>query len=174
MLHRELDAVAKAYIDGYNSAKGIVDDGEMTYIDLGLPSGTLWATRFIGATEEHPEGCRMVYEDAKNYHLPTIQQLDELHHCLESKVTGRYDGENGDTRTANFYGINGNVFSLPIRGFVYRGQLNSYPLVFWLAEKVDDSHNVRVAYDGIWYVDNLKVESKDLFIGSFLSVLTVK
>lgn len=162
VLHRELDAVAKAYIDGYNSAKGIVDDGEMTYVDLGLPSGTLWATKFMGATEEHPEGSRMVYADAMRYNIPTVQQVNELS-AIPSEIRNN---------TVTFYGINGNTLSLPVIGYIAAGNLKSN-LAFWVNNSINDAHRISIAcYDLIKNGWGLRFTY--VYIGSFISVETVK
>lgn len=169
MLQKQLDAIAKAYIDGYNRAKGIVEDDNMSYVDLGLPSRILWATRFIGATEERPEGSRMVYADATKYNLPTEEQRAELHtlpfKCVDKNVI--------------FYGINGNTLTLPMTGFIESGKTIGNRLSFWLKDsyvKDDDYHRMWVADDVCdtppdkW----LKQKITSVFMGSFLSVLTVK
>ena len=43
---------------------------EIEYVDLGLPSGTLWATHYLGATEDNPSGDL--------YYWGEIEPLDSL------------------------------------------------------------------------------------------------
>lgn len=70
------NAIEKAYLQGYNDAVEenskehikIVEDG-IEYIDLGLPSGTLWALN-------HPKFIS--YHDAQKLNIPTKAQIDEL------------------------------------------------------------------------------------------------
>lgn len=164
VLHRELDAVAKAYIDGYNSAKGIVDDGDMTYIDLGLPSGTLWATRFVGATEEHPEGCRMVYASALAYNIPTESQWNELMNLPHRIKEGK----------AIFYGTNGNHLTLQMTGFIHRDKLSIPILVFWLYNPQDGKEESKVAFARYVYNHGWSLQTSELFVGAFTSIIVVK
>lgn len=168
VLSEQIDKVKQAYIAGYNEAKGIVVEDNVTYIDLGLQSGTLWATKFIGATEGKPEGCRMVYEDAKSFSLPTEEQFLELHR-LPYKI---------NETTIDLYGCNGNILSLPLCGFVQNGDLVANNIHLWLRDKEPTEWNsVRVgSYFGKSYAVN--ANNKDyvylLFMGSLLPVLTVK
>lgn len=77
--------LAKAYQDGYN--QGICDSthkiniDDVEYLDLGLPSGTLWSFP--------PYYCNygwklklLPYEQVKDLNLPTREQWEELcQHC---------------------------------------------------------------------------------------------
>lgn len=168
VLSEQIDKVKQAYIAGYNEAKGIVVEDNVTYIDLGLQSGTLWATKFIGATEEKPEGCRMVYEDAKKFLLPTAEQFLELSR-LPYKI---------NETTIDLYGCNGNILSLPLCGFIQNGDLVANNIHLWLRdEKTTEWNSVNVGrYFGKYHgvdVNNYGFVSL-LFIGNLLPVLTVK
>ena len=76
-------AIAQAYLDGYRD--GYKDheeeipvdlrDNKTEYIDLGLPSGTLWADRY---ESEGGKTLFLTYEEASKYNLPSDEQWNEL------------------------------------------------------------------------------------------------
>ena len=78
-------AIADAYIEGYkagykNREEEIpmdLRDEKTEYVDLGLPSRTLWSTDY-----EHKQGeggyLFLPYEKAENFKLPTKEQWEEL------------------------------------------------------------------------------------------------
>jgi hypothetical protein len=85
------------------------------YIDLGLPSGALWATCNVGATT--PEGYGNFYSWVDNYwnmpaNMPTIEQWNELANNTTGAWTNR-NGVNGRLFTAS----NGNTLFLPAAGY---------------------------------------------------------
>lgn len=115
-------AIAQAYIDGYrdgyrdkeNDTPVNLADSDDKYVDLRLPSGTLWAADY----ERTDDGklLYLTYEEAKKkgYKLPTKEQWDELfdqckhsHHgactCLSEIV---------------FCGCNGNKLTIESTGYI--------------------------------------------------------
>jgi hypothetical protein len=78
-------AIEKAYADGYNagyadgisskSANTILIDG-VEYVDLNLPSGTLWASDYL--KDSNNDYCYMIYDEAVKWNIPTISQYKEL------------------------------------------------------------------------------------------------
>ena len=85
-------AVADAYVKGYNAAceelnneKGkIVEVDGLKFIDMDLPSGTLWCTELYGESYLS-KGHLMNFQEAVKYSLPTWDQCLEL--FRECKVT---------------------------------------------------------------------------------------
>lgn len=87
----------------------------ITFVDLGLPSGTLWASRNIGA---HSQGNSGIYISKpvtfhhNGYKIPTKEQFEELRHECKWKWT-----------TKNYkygykvIGKNGKSIFLPATGF---------------------------------------------------------
>ena len=78
--------VADAYMAGYNAgyqdgvdkvAKEIVSE-ETEFVDLGLPSGTLWASDYV---KDWDEVLFLPYSEALKYDVPTKEQVDELREC---------------------------------------------------------------------------------------------
>jgi len=74
-------AIADAYVEGYNAAckdnnhldKQIYNDDGVKYVDMDLPSGTLWATGLLNYGT-----VKATYNDALNYSIPTYKQWQEL------------------------------------------------------------------------------------------------
>lgn len=121
VLQDQINTIAQAYIEGYNKSRAVVVENDIEYIDLGLPSGTLWATKFL-----NDEG--MVYCDAESYKLPTEEQYEEFRKLRWRIVENKY---------IIITGLNGNEIALPLR----------YSLTFWLAgQKTNESFEVFVAY----------------------------
>ena len=90
------EAFAKVYADGYRDGYkdckeeiqvNLKDNTE--YVDLGLPSGTLWATDF-----EKVDGtiCYMTYGDASQLTIPTKRQWDELAQKCQWKYSNKPEG----------------------------------------------------------------------------------
>lgn len=99
-------AIAKAFADGYKSG---YEDGEKSvpvennidefeWIDLGLPSGTLWAI----PRDEGGKLISLTYLNAdKKYNLPTMEQVLELEkYCCHIGCK-------------SFRGPNGNIIKFP-------------------------------------------------------------
>lgn len=97
------------------------------YVDLGLPSGTLWATCNIGAKKPEDYGDYLSWNDGKTaaanwgngWRMPTGEQWKELQKNTKSTWTTR-NGVNGRLFMAN----NGNSLFLPASGYRYEGSLN--------------------------------------------------
>ena len=71
------------------------------YVDLGLPSGTLWADRNVGAKDIHDLGTLQGCDDISG--LPTYDQAVELVECCDfyketngGKALWRVQGPNGN------------------------------------------------------------------------------
>jgi len=76
-------AIEKAYQDGYNDGLNhlALEEQEaaktgVKYVDLGLPSGTLWSSQYITNIKGQVE--MMPYLDASKHIIPTKQQFVEL------------------------------------------------------------------------------------------------
>jgi len=87
---------------------------EPQYVDLGLPSGTLWADRNIGANSPEEYGVYYTLDEAKTLDctLPSNEQFDELANKCSSIWTTQ-NGINGRLLT----GPNGNKLFLPAAGY---------------------------------------------------------
>gem|GEM_PF-6553276 len=88
------------------------------YVDLGLPSGTRWADRNVGArgTLYYGEKYRLGAPELTNYDIPTREMFEELSkYCTVSQQTGPIDN-NGSTALffLIFTGRNGNSIRFPL------------------------------------------------------------
>lgn len=100
------EAVAEAYQKGFEAAQkvkdGVLIDDEIEYIDLGLPSGTLWSRKPIG---------QFSYHDAQKYSLPTVEQFEELCEC---RFNGLIKDDNNKIY-ANVLAPNGKSLNFPLK-----------------------------------------------------------
>ena len=78
------------------------------YVDLDLPSGTLWADSNIGAKTIESYGDYISFDDAQRYTLPTAEQFKEL--IRECKWRR-------NERGCWIIGKNGNAIFLPAAGY---------------------------------------------------------
>lgn len=91
------EAFAKVYADGYrdgykdreNEIPVDLRDSITEYVDLGLPSGTLWSTDF---EKEDGNVCYMTYGDASQFNIPTIRQWNELVQKCQWKYSNKSEG----------------------------------------------------------------------------------
>jgi len=134
--------VAQAFADGYRMGyKDREDeipvdlrDGNTEYVDLGLPSGTLWAK---GYEKTDDNFLYLPYVQAKDYSLPTRSQWEELVKYCKWGWCGkvfRCTGRNGET------------IDFPKTGKIdttYENDGNSY---LWLLEDSLDDENNAYAY----------------------------
>ena len=161
------NTIAQAYADGYR--KGYKDredeipvnlrDGNTEYVDLGLPSGTLWSNDYEKMDEKT---LFLTYEKAEGYSLPSVKQCEEL----LSKCRWTY------TRTSGFtcIGPNGNIIRFRHTGFMkIEGKIIHFDQCYmWLS--FDDSGTTKkgMVQDG----EVMKIS--DVFMGYRLPVRLVK
>ncbi len=137
------------------------------YVDLGLPSGTLWATCNLGAFS--PEEYGGYYEDfsgeeipmvSKSWRLPSLSELYEL--VDQCTRTSTY--KNG-VYGINLKGPNGNSIFLPAAGVQYKsGDWNMEYLVYFSSSNSkypDEGYSPRI----LFYYRN------DLNVGGWLPLL---
>ena len=117
-------AIAQAYIDGYrdgyrdkeSETPVNVDNSDDKYVDLGLPSGTLWARDYEYYTGSSYDICYMTYAEAQSkwYKLPTEKQVQELFNCCKYEYIRPSAKDLSDW--INFIGPNGNELCFRITG----------------------------------------------------------
>ena len=83
-------AIEQAYIDGYNDGLKHLENEKLEamkegveYVDLGLPSGTLWSSSYI--KDERGVTRRIPFMDASQLSIPTWEDYKEL--CNECKLS---------------------------------------------------------------------------------------
>lgn len=150
-------AIAQAYIDGYrdgykdreNEIPMSHSGNETEYIDLGLPSGTLWATDY-----EKSDGERLYlsYGQTKGLKLPTEEQWKELFE--QCKYV--HHEESGWLSKIEFAGPNGNILTIEATGKILVSEIeDSYNVHFWIEQDGDDGENneydaATADYSRIW------------------------
>lgn len=165
------NAIAKAYMDGYKDGYKDredelpvdIQDDNTTYVDLGLPSGTLWAADY---EKDGDSNLYLPYCKAKNYKLPTEEQWKELKdNCVWTYEADQY----GYLYKGVCIGPNGNHIAFTYTGFKKADKKESvYTVYFWIAS---ENHNAVKMY-----ASNCTGVSKieDLFVGYKLPVRLVR
>ena len=170
------EVIEKAYSEGYK--EGYLDGkderpldihGEVEFIDLALPSKTLWADNYL--MNEKGETTYFPYCNAESLNLPTEEQWVELqNYCswhLESK-----------TKTVVCVGPNGASIRFPRTGVFLRDDwFNRSYIYFWLrSETILDSDSVREnRLCAHWYGYNTEgFETISLFSGNMIPVRLVQ
>ena len=164
------DAIAEAYMEGYKQGyedgKAEVpvkhENDEMEFVDLGLPSGTLWAKDYL---KENGEVVYLPYIEAKNYKLPTKEQLEELIKWCNV----RSEGDPYLTRT-RIIGTSGAMIQIPNIGY-YEGEKKEFKTHnrIWLQDNESNSTSRSVGY-----FSTQGISTFSTFMGFKLPVLLVK
>lgn len=139
-------AIAQAYIDGYKDGykngkeNAQIECNDAEFVDLGLPSGTLWASDYLKDTEGKVR--YLPYVEAKEYPLPSIEQWKELERCCQ------WIGRN-NKNVVDCTGPNGNVISFLLTGyFSSTKKVERRAVYLWLFSKDTDKKNsVCIEYD---------------------------
>ncbi len=136
-------AIAQAYMDGYRD--GYKDreqeipadfrDNKTEYVDLGLPSRTLWSSDYEKDGDSY---IFLPYERAEYLKIPTEEQWEELYEsCLWEYEIDEYF----DFRKVKCIGPNGNVIVFKRTGMITSDKNeNNWESFFWV-EDADDNMN---------------------------------
>lgn len=165
------EAIAKVYADGYRD--GYKDREEMIpvdlrndtteYVDLGLPSGTLWASDF---EKENDSILYFPYDAAKIFNLPTKEQWEELKTNCNWIIK---------PKTIYCVGPNGNCLNFTSTGFVKirKKVYDEEEIYFW---NEDNDNNCQKKATRIWRIDFDRFNSQSLkcFSGDKLPVRQVR
>lgn len=167
-------AIEEAFKDGYregyrdrdNEIPILENDDE--YVDLGLPSGTLWSAEFVKNEEE--KVMYYPYCEVDSLDIPTVEQWEELqNYCAWSL---------NEKKTIECIGPNGAVIRFPRTGIFGGGDwYNGSYIYFWLksdktTEAGSERENRRAAY---WYGYRTKgFETKPLFAGLKIPIRLVR
>lgn len=119
-----------------------VKDVPEAIIDLGLPSGTMWASCNIGANSPEEYGDLFTWEEAQSYDCPSLDEIKELLEYCPSEWT-TLNGVNGRM----FTGPNGNSIFLPAAGNRWWGSsLNNVGVFGYCWSSTKDSDDSYDAY----------------------------
>lgn len=132
-------AVEKAYMDGYeegyraaeNSKVNEVIDG-VEYVDLGLPSGTKWASGYL-TDNNKGERIYLTYGEAEKLNIPTTEQFRELLNCCINTSLSYI--RSGIVYGKQFLGSNGNFVEYYNAEMVFGDKMKPLGnIAFWLKE----------------------------------------
>ena len=168
------EAFAKVYADGYRDgfkdreAEIPVDlrDNKTEYVDLGLPSGTLWAADY---EKEGGNILYMPYDKASQFDIPTEEQCNELLSLCrwESMGINRYSGK------FDCIGPNGKVITFKSTGFYKVDMKASYNIYFWLKDQSENPEKT-IAFMRYYDLEEDIRTVKEMFMGFKLPVRLVK
>jgi len=174
------EAFAKVYADGYRD--GYKDreeevsinlqDGETEFVDLGLPSGTLWASDYEGDDDKY---LYIPYGKAELLSIPTQEQWEEL----KDNCKWEFNIDSAlDLCEARCVGPNGNILRFESTG---KKNINSmsdhYEVFFWIKDckEGNDKSAVHMCNRGKQFnIKNVVTVIKDFFSGYKLPVRLVK
>lgn len=165
------EAFAKVYADGYRD--GYKDREEMIpvdlrnntteFVDLGLPSGTLWASNY---EKEDENSLYLPYDVAKIFNLPTKEQWEELKTCCNWVIK---------PKTIYCVGPNGKCLNFTSTGFIKirKKVYDDEEIYFWID---DNDNNYQKTAARIWRVDVDRFNSQSIkyFSGYKLPVRQVR
>ena len=152
-------AIAKAYADGYRDGYKERDeelsvdlrDNNTKFVDLGLPSGTLWAADY------ETESGKILYashKDVAEFSLPTEEQVKEL---FDKCIWKLYNGIR-DKYCYLCIGPNENYITFDFSGYKNPSPLNNVEERYWNAHfwvKTDKDHfenkavNISLEHDSL-------------------------
>ena len=142
-------AIAQAYKDGYNNGyKECADDHDIDlyvdvdFVDLDLPSGLLWSSRYRMGEEDKP--LYLTYEEASTMDIPTEEQFKELvdncdwTHIMGYVNRGGYDFKQPVGKYCE--SKNSEHISFDNKGMKYIGSgYVPYGIRFWIRDDEDDA-----------------------------------
>ena len=166
-------AIAQAYADGYRDGYKDCEeeipvdlrDNKTEYVDLGLPSGTLWATDYA---MEKGNTKYLSYGEASQLSIPTNKQWQEL--ISQCECESNYCKDKGVWQIT-FIGPNGKFISFLAKGYKKSTSLEHYRFsgCYWILDQNNELKKTAAFFD----TDN-KMETTKLFEGFKLPVRLVR
>ena len=165
-------AIAQAYADGYRDGYKDRDDeipvdlrdNKTEFVDLGLPSGTLWAPDY---EKENGNIIFLPQDDTKSLSLPTRQQWEELINSCQWKHIPDATGKN--LTHSICIGPNGKYLKFTITGkYEAESKTEKSTILFWLKDEENNKNCARIN----WYlaaVRNNNGKNVDIYNGSINS-----
>lgn len=146
-------AIAQAYLDGYrdgyNDREAEIPadfrDNKTKYIDLGLPSRTLWSEDY---EKDDGNTLYLPYERADYLKIPTKEQWEELVEHCECKIEVDHDY---DFIKANLVGPNGNTLVFEKTGKEFANELTDHwQAFFWIEGEYEGNNRSAVHLYNEW------------------------
>lgn len=173
-----INAIAKAYADGYRD--GYKDrkeeipvdlrSNETEYVDLGLPSGTLWAKDY---EKENGEIVYLPYGKASLLNIPTATQWKEL----EESCKWEFEINNACLRKAKCIGPNGNILEFNCTGKKKIDEVcNELRVYFWIFDDEEGSEKnaIKMYHSTARYNSGGKATIINVFSGYKLPIRLVQ
>lgn len=182
-------AIVDAYIEGYRAGYNDREeelpldlrDEKTEYVDMGLPSRTLWSTDY---EEEESKYLYLPYDKAKNFKLPTKAQWEELFSlCKWEHIfkQGDYLSQLGNFEQiyygVNCVGPNGQILSFKPTGHITTSFLQDQrDIFFWQEDNSNRSEkcNVHVFQEYNIISPCAKIEVANAFVGYKLPIRLVR
>lgn len=134
--------VAQAYEDGYrdgykdreNEIPVNLRDNKKEYIDLGLPSGTLWSSDY---EKEDEEILYLSFDKAKKMNIPTSKQIEELMSECKWEYEYKWPSSFKHLTNAKCVGPNGNILYFKVTGKKNIDSVSEDDSVYvWIADDI--------------------------------------
>ena len=164
------NAIAQAFADGYRQGYKDRDeeipvdlrDNKTEFVDLGLPSGTLWAKTFEKCNGER---LYLSYDKAKTMNLPTLDQWEEL------KTECKWTMESGKIYCI---GPNGNILCFTTTGYIQAKEtcICTYQSLFWLLN--EDRGDNEIKAGNVYNTNGLYEYTSEYFSGYKLPIRLVQ
>lgn len=173
-------AIAQAYLDGYrdgyNDREAEIPadfrDNKTIYIDLGLPSRTLWSSDY---EKDGEELLYLPYERAEYLKIPTKEQWEELMNQCEWTIEADRDY---DFVRAKFVGPNGNILVFEKTGKEFAKEItDNWHAYFWIEGEYDGNDRCAVHLFNEWKASKNKSLGREImktFSGYHLPVRLVR
>ena len=167
------EAFAKVYADGYRDGyKDCLEHVSVNlhisnteYVDLGLPSGTLWSADY---EKEGDDNIFLSYDKADKYDIPTKEQFNELLKTCHWE----FKYINSAKRQYVCIGPNGNHIVFHSRGYKLAGTTReSEKIIFWIKTNTEATTKEAVCL----YYHNGQIKTIiESFSGNMLPLRLVK
>lgn len=170
--------IAQAYADGYRDGYKDCEDAipvdlrenKTEFVDLGLPSGTLWSTDY-----ERKGSEILLFPHAKSsiLQIPSVEQWEELRNICQWE----FDIDKGyDLCKALCVGPNGNILKFDRTGKKNIDTLSElWEVFFWIKdEKKGNEKNAVHMFNGGRNLKNPQTVIEDFFSGYKLPIRLVK
>lgn len=174
--------VADAYLAGYNAGyqdgyNKVVKDSVSVgseFVDLGLPSGTLWSSDYV-KKDDNDMTIYVAQENGADYEIPTYEQFKELmDECKWEQKSEKNWTESGFYHWHEWaicLGPNGNKITFEKTG-IYEAtdsRTRTSEILFWLNNKEYFHRNCASIT-----LNDLNVDSENVFSGYKLPIRLVK
>lgn len=157
-------AIAQAYADGYRDGyRKCAEDYDASvylnveWVDLGLPSGTLWSSNYL--QDEEGNVKFLTYEEASVLYIPTEEQVKELiDNCKWEHIKGyhnRFGYSFLEPVGKELEGPNGKHVSFREKGYRHNNQpVTENDINFWIRDN-DDNEEKKTAYMNCGHINGI-------------------